>query len=58
MQLFKQTKKHCQPDERSGEADTLDKISEETFARIVKELEQFNFSATKGQSKGVGFFAR
>ena len=43
---------------RGGRHARQDLISEETFAHIVKELEQFNLSATKGQSKGVGFFAK
>jgi type I restriction enzyme M protein len=55
IQLFKQTKKHYQKDELFGEADTLDEISEETFARIVKELEQFNLSATGDDVKGIAF---
>jgi len=55
IQLFKQTKKHYQQDELFGEADTLDEISEETFARIVKELEQFNLSATGDDVKGIAF---
>ncbi len=55
IQLFKQTKKHYQQDELFGESDTLDEISEETFARIVKELEQFNLSATGDDVKGIAF---
>lgn len=55
IQLFKQTKKHYQRDELFGEADTLEEISEETFARIVKELEQFNLSATGDDVKGIAF---
>jgi type I restriction enzyme M protein len=55
IQLFKQTKKHYEQDELFGEADTLDEISEETFARIVKELEQFNLSATGDDVKGIAF---
>jgi type I restriction enzyme M protein len=55
IQLFKQTKKHYQQDALFGEADTLDEISEETFARIVKELEQFNLSATGDDVKGIAF---
>jgi type I restriction enzyme M protein len=55
LQLFEQTKKHYQGDELFGEADTVDEISEETFARIVKELEQFNLSATGDDVKGIAF---
>ncbi len=55
IQLFKQTKKHYLPDELFSDADMLDEISEETFARIVKELEQFNLSATGDDVKGIAF---
>lgn len=55
IQLFKQTKKHYQQDELFSESDTLDEISEGTFARIVKELEQFNLSATGDDVKGIAF---
>jgi type I restriction enzyme M protein len=55
IQLFEQTKKHYQEDELFGEAETLDEISEETFARLVKELEQFNLSATGDDVKGIAF---
>ena len=52
--LFDQTKKHYRTDEIFGEREQLD-ISEETFRRIVKELERFNLSATGDDVKGLAF---
>jgi len=53
-QLFDQTKKHYEVDEIFAEGEKLD-ISEETFRRLVKELERFNLSATGDDVKGLAF---
>ena len=53
-QLFDQTKKHYEADEIFAEGEKLD-ISEETFRRLVKELERFNLSATGDDVKGLAF---
>ena len=55
VQLFEQTKRFYKDDELFSKDDKLDEISEETFARIVKELEQFNLSATGDDVKGIAF---
>jgi type I restriction enzyme M protein len=55
VQLFKQTKKFYADDELFSRDDKLDDISEDTFARIVKELERFNLSATGEDIKGMAF---
>lgn len=52
--LFNETKKHYDADEIFAEGDTLD-ISEETFRRIVRELQGFNLSATGDDVKGLAF---
>jgi type I restriction enzyme M protein len=54
QQLFELTKKKYEPDELFSERDELD-VSEETFRRIVKELERFNLSATGDDVKGLAF---
>ncbi|MGA2140557.1 MAG: N-6 DNA methylase, partial [Verrucomicrobiia bacterium] len=54
QQLFLQTKKHYSIDEIFSERDDLE-ISEETFRRLVKELERFNLSATGDDIKGLAF---
>lgn len=53
-QLFDQTKRHYEADEIFTGRDELD-ISEETFTRLVKELERFNLSATGDDVKGLAF---
>jgi type I restriction enzyme M protein len=53
-QLFDQTKRHYEIDEIFAEGEKLD-ISEETFRRLVKELERFNLSATGDDVKGLAF---
>jgi type I restriction enzyme M protein len=53
-QLFDQTKKYYATDELFTDRDELE-ISEETFRRIVKELERFNLSATGDDIKGLAF---
>lgn len=52
--LFHETKKHYDADEIFAEGDSLD-ISEETFRRLVKELQGFNLSATGDDVKGLAF---
>lgn len=52
--LFHETKKHYDADEIFTEGDSLD-ISEETFRRLVKELQGFNLSATGDDVKGLAF---
>lgn len=52
--LFDQTKQHYQADDLFAATDTLD-ISEETFRRIVKELERFDLSKTGDDIKGLAF---
>ena len=53
-QLFDQTRKHYANSEIFSARDELD-VSEETFSRIVKELERFNLSATGDDIKGLAF---
>jgi type I restriction enzyme M protein len=53
-QLFDQTKKHYEISEIFSMRDELE-VSEETFRRIVKELERFNLSATGDDVKGLAF---
>lgn len=53
-QLFDQTKKHYETSEIFSSRDELE-VSEETFRRIVKELERFNLSATGDDIKGLAF---
>lgn len=53
-QLFDQTKKHYEISEIFSGRDELE-VSEETFRRIVKELERFNLSATGDDIKGLAF---
>ncbi|MCX6998230.1 MAG: N-6 DNA methylase [Kiritimatiellaeota bacterium] len=53
-QLFDQTTQHYEADEIFAKGDKLD-ISEETFRRLVKELERFNLSATGDDVKGLAF---
>jgi len=53
-QLFDQTKKHYEVSEIFSGRDELE-VSEETFRRIVKELERFNLSATGDDIKGLAF---
>jgi len=53
-QLFDQTKKHYETSEIFSGRDELE-VSEETFRRIVKELERFNLSATGDDVKGLAF---
>jgi type I restriction enzyme M protein len=55
VQLFEQTKRFYRDDELFGKDDRLDEISDETFARVVKELERFNLSATGDDVKGIAF---
>ena len=55
VQLFEQTKLFYAVDELFSKDDRLDEISDETFARIVKELERFNLSATGEDIKGIAF---
>ena len=50
-QLFDQTKTNYESDEILDEGEQLE-ISEETFRRLVKELERFNLSATGDDVKG------
>ena len=52
--LSKQTRTCYKADELFSEADRLD-ISEETFRRIVKELERFDLSKTGDDTKGLAF---
>jgi type I restriction enzyme M protein len=53
-QLFDQTKQHYEISEIFSGRDELE-VSEETFRRIVKELERFNLSATGDDIKGLAF---
>jgi type I restriction enzyme M protein len=53
-QLFDQTKQHYAASEIFSGRDELE-VSEETFRRIVKELERFNLSATGDDIKGLAF---
>ena len=52
--LFKQTKDHYAADDLFAVADRLE-ISEDTFRRIVKELERFDLSKTGDDIKGLAF---
>lgn len=52
--LFEQTKQFYKKDEIFSDRDQLE-ISEETFRRLVKELERFNLSATSDDIKGLAF---
>ncbi len=52
--LFEQTKTYYRADDLFTAADKLD-ISEETFRRIVKQLERFDLSKTGDDIKGLAF---
>jgi len=52
--LFEQTKNYYRADDLFIAGDRLD-ISEETFRRIVKELERFDLSKTGDDIKGLAF---
>lgn len=52
--LFDQTKTYYRTDDLFTAADKLD-ISEETFRRIVKQLERFDLSKTGDDIKGLAF---
>jgi len=52
--LFDQTKSYYKADDLFSEADRLE-ISEETFRRLVKELERFDLSKTGDDIKGLAF---
>ena len=52
--LFEQTKDYYKADDLFTTTDRLD-ISEETFRRIVKELERFDLSKTGDDIKGLAF---
>ncbi|MFY4695950.1 N-6 DNA methylase [Burkholderia glumae] len=52
--LFEQTKAYYRADDLFTAADKLD-ISEETFRRIVKQLERFDLSKTGDDIKGLAF---
>ena len=52
--LFELTKDYYQADDLFAETDRLE-ISEETFRRIVKELERFDLSKTGDDIKGLAF---
>ena len=52
--LFKQTKDYYEADDLFATTDRLE-ISEETFRRIVKELERFDLSKTGDDIKGLAF---
>ena len=52
--LFEQTKKYYDADRIFEQNDKLD-ISEETFRRIVKQLERFDLSKTSDDIKGLAF---
>jgi type I restriction enzyme M protein len=54
VQLFEQTKRHYTADEIFAANDELE-ISEDTFRRLVGELERFNLSATGEDIKGLAF---
>ena len=53
-QLFTETKDFYKADDLFAETDKLD-ISEETFRRIVKQLERFDLSKTGDDIKGLAF---
>ncbi len=53
-QLFEETKDYYKADDLFALTDRLD-ISEETFRRIVKQLEQFDLSKTGDDIKGLAF---
>jgi type I restriction enzyme M protein len=52
--LFEQTKAYYKADDLFAASDKLD-ISEETFRRIVKQLERFDLSKTGDDIKGLAF---
>lgn len=52
--LFSDTKDHYKADDLFPESDRLE-ISEDTFRRIVKELERFDLSKTGDDIKGLAF---
>jgi hypothetical protein len=52
--LFDQTKNYYKADDLFNETDRLE-ISEDTFRRIVKELERFDLSKTGDDIKGLAF---
>lgn len=52
--LFEQTKNYYRADDLFTAADRLD-ISEQTFRRIVKELQRFDLSKTGDDIKGLAF---
>lgn len=52
--LFELTKQYYKADELFSETDKLD-ISEQTFRRIVKELQRFDLSKTGDDIKGLAF---
>ncbi|MGH6816208.1 MAG: N-6 DNA methylase, partial [Hyphomicrobiaceae bacterium] len=52
--LFDQTKSYYKADDLFSATDRLE-ISEETFRRIVKELERFDLSKTSDDIKGLAF---
>ena len=52
--LFEQTKAYYKADDLFSATDRLE-ISEETFRRIVKELERFDLSKTGDDIKGLAF---
>ncbi|MBF0394792.1 MAG: N-6 DNA methylase, partial [Alphaproteobacteria bacterium] len=52
--LFEQTKNYYKADDLFTATDRLE-ISEETFRRIVKELERFDLSKTGDDIKGLAF---
>ena len=52
--LFEQTKDHYRADDIFTETDRVE-ISEDTFRRIVKELERFDLSKTGDDIKGLAF---
>lgn len=54
-QLFQLTRQHYESHRLFSRDDKLDEISEETFTRIVRELERFNLSATGDDVKGIAF---
>lgn len=53
-ELFQETKDYYKADDLFAETDRLE-ISEETFRRIVKELERFDLSKTGDDIKGLAF---
>ena len=52
--LFDETKDHYQADDLFAATDRLE-VSEDTFRRIVKELERFHLSKTGDDIKGLAF---